>query len=205
MNNDELIVKEIINCEKRLLIDILDADLNLFIDNKFIKEVPIINSIYSIFKLTTTINNAIFMRKLCVFIRNLPNATEKEKEKFLNKYKKDEEKFAGKLIEIIDQINDSAKCKYEAKIFEKYFYEVIDYDIFKKFSYALSKIDIDDIDAGYRMLQEKSQIVDEHIMIQNDRGSAFLSVGMANVVTFPGTCGFGFNERGKEFLNCIFE
>ncbi len=26
MNNDELIVKEIINCEKRLLIDILDAD-----------------------------------------------------------------------------------------------------------------------------------------------------------------------------------
>ena len=205
MNNDELIVKEIINCEKGLLVDILDADLNLFIDNEFIKEVPIINSIYSIFKLTTTINNAIFMRKLCVFIRNLPNATEEEKEKFLKKYKKDEEKFAGKLIEIIDQINDSTKCKYEAKIFEKYFYEVIDYDTFKKFSYALSKIDIDDIDEGYRMLQEKSQIVDEHIMIQNDRGSAFLSVGMADVVTFPGTCGFGFNERGKEFLNSIFE
>lgn len=49
--------------EKGLLVDILDADLNLFVDNEFIKKVPIINSIYSIFKLTTTINNAIFMRK----------------------------------------------------------------------------------------------------------------------------------------------
>lgn len=34
---------------------LLDADLNLFIDNEFIKEVLIINLIYSIFKLTTTI------------------------------------------------------------------------------------------------------------------------------------------------------
>lgn len=41
--------------EKGLLVDILDADLNLFIDNEFIKEVLIINLIYSIFKLTTTI------------------------------------------------------------------------------------------------------------------------------------------------------
>ena len=205
MDDDELIVNEIINCEKGLLVDILDADLNLFIDNEFIKEVPVINSIYSIFKLATTINNAIFMRKLCIFIQNLPNATEKEKGKFLKKYKKDEEKFAGRLIEIIDQINDSSKCKYEAKIFEKYFYDSIDYDTFKKFSYALSKIDIDDVDEGYKMLQEKKQVVDGHIMIQNDRGSAFLSVGMADVVTFPGTCGFVFNERGKDFLNCIFE
>ena len=49
--------------EKGLLVDILDADMNLFVDNEFIKKVPIINSIYSIFKLKTTINNAIFMIK----------------------------------------------------------------------------------------------------------------------------------------------
>lgn len=205
MNNDELIVNEILNCEKEILANVLDADLNLFIDNEFIKDIPIINSIYSVFKLSTTISNAIFMRKLCIFIKNLPNATENEKKKFFKKYKKDEEKFAGKLIEIIDQLNDSDKCKFEAKIFEKYFYDKIDYETFKKFSYILSKIDMADIIEGYKILEKKENIVDEHIMISNEIGASFLGVGMAEIVTFPGTCGYCFNHKSLIFFKCLFE
>ncbi len=54
-------------------------------------------------------------------------------------------------LEIIDNIDDSDKCGYEGKIFEKYFYNRISYKEFIMFSYALPKLGIDIIRQCYQI------------------------------------------------------
>lgn len=76
---------------------------------------------------------------------------------------------------------------------------------FKKYSYALCRIDVVDLKKGFEVLKVKENIVDNQLMIPNETGAAYLSIGMAEIVTFPGTCGFCFNEIGKKFLESIFE
>lgn len=36
-------------------------------------------------------------------------------------------------------------------------------------------------------------------------GGEFLSAGLANIITYPGNCGYSLNESGCKFLECIFE
>ncbi|MCR5186045.1 MAG: hypothetical protein K6D97_02890 [Clostridia bacterium] len=146
------------------------------------------------------------MKKLAIFIKNLPDASEKDKTYFMNSYLNDERKFTEKLFEIIDNLDDSKKAEYEAKIFEKYFYNRITYNVFLKYSYDLARIDVADLVAGYKEINNRiDRDEDGNIRISNNIGGSFLGIGMAEILTYPGTCGFSLNDNGIKFLGCIFD
>lgn len=43
------------------------------------------------------------------------------------------------------------------------------------------------------------------IEVPIELGWEFLSAGLANIITYPGNCGYSLNESGCKFLECIFE
>lgn len=206
MKDSEQILNEILDTEKSALIDVLESGSDLFISNEFIKSFPVLEHICNALGIVRSIRDVIFIKKLTIFISNLPNASEKDKEYFMKRYLKDEKKFVEKLIEIIDNLDDSKKAEYESKIFEKYFYQKITYDEFLKYSYSLTKINVSDIIEGYNVIKNKKD-KDENgnIMIPGDFGGAYVNVGMSEIVTMFGTCGFSLNDSGINFLKCIFE
>lgn len=215
MENDDKII-ELMHCNDKMMqqiltpaidinLDIYEVALDKFLNEAFLKEIPILKTIYSGYNLANSIQNALFMKKLYLFLKELPNTTEDEKNKFLKKYKKDEPKFVEKLFEIIDKLDDSDKCKFESKIFEKYFYSFINYEEFKLYSYALQKVNVKFIKEAYIILNENNVNEDGHILLSTEIGGSFLSVGMAEVVTYPGTCGYCLNEVSYNFLKCLFE
>ncbi len=205
IHNDDKMIEQILTPLIDTNLDLCEITLDNFLDEDFLKEIPILKSIYSGYKFINSIQNAIFIKKLYLFIKNLPRATEHEKNNFLKKYKKDEIKFVEKLFEIIDKLDDSDKCKFESKIFEKYFYGAINYEEFKSYSYALQKINISAIKEGYIKFTENNINEDGQILIPTSIGGSFLSVGMAEIVTFVGTCGYCLNEISYKFLKCLFE
>ena len=205
MDNDEKIMNELINSLDEINTDIWEVNLDSFIDDDIIKEIPVLKTVHNVFKLGKTIQNAIFMKKLYIFIRNLPNASDRDKEYFLQKYKNDETKFVEKLLEIIDNIDDSDKCSYEGKIFEKYFYGNITFEEFIDFSYSLAKIGIDDIKKCYEIKQKNILNTDGMLEVPREIGGELLSAGMTEILTCVGTCGFVLNNKGYKFLYSIFE
>lgn len=203
--DDEYLMKEIINSLEDINFDLWEIPLDFFTKNEIIKSIPVLNIVSSVFHLGASIHNAIFMKKLYIFIINLPNASEEDKKKFLKKYKKDETKFSEKIFEILDKIDDSDKCKYESRIFEKYFYNKITYKEFLRYSYALPKIGIAELEEGYRTKMDNNIDEEGNIKMPNFTGLIFLSTGMANVIPVLGSCFYALNDDGKKFLECIFE
>lgn len=205
MDNDEKILKDMMEPLVDTNLELWDINFDLLSNLEIIKDIPVLKVAYNLCKFGVGIHNFIFIRKLQKFLVNLPNISEKEKEAFLKRYKKDEVKFAEKLFEIIDNIDDSDKCKYEAKIFEKYFYNKINYKDFKMFSYALSKIGIEKIQQCYKIKLKNNIDADDNLEIPRELGGEFLSAGLAGILTYLGTCGYHLNENGHKFLECIFE
>lgn len=157
MNNDEKIVKEMIDSLVDTNIELWEINFDLLSNFEILKDIPVLRVGYNLCNFGKGIHDFIFIRKLQKFFINLPNVTEEEKEAFFERYKKDEIKFAEKLFEIIDNIDNSDKCEYEGKIFEKYFYNKISYEEFKMFSYALSKIGMDNIKKCYQIKIDEFQ------------------------------------------------
>ncbi len=205
IHNDEKMMEQILTPFIDTNLDLHEITLDNFLDESFLKEIPVLKSIYTGYKFVNTIQNAIFIKKLYLFIKNLPNANEEEKKSFLKRYKKDEIKFVEKLFEIIDKLDDSDKCKFESKIFEKYFYGFINYEEFKLYSYALQKININAIKEAYIKLTENNIDEDGQILIPTSIGGSFLSVGMSEIVTMVGNCGYCLNKISYKFLKCLFE
>lgn len=205
MNNDEKIVEEMIDSLVDTNIELWEINFDLLSNFEILKDIPVLRVAYNLCNFGKGIHDFIFIRKLQKFLINLPNVTEKEKEAFFERYKKDEIKFAEKLFEIIDNIDNSDKCEYEGKIFEKYFYNKISYEEFKMFSYALPKIGMDNIKKCYQIKIENNIDEDGQLEIPRKFGGEFLSSGMAGIITYPGECGYSLNENGYKFIECIFE
>lgn len=151
MNNDEKIVKEMVDSLVDTNVELWEVNLDLVSNLEIIKDIPVLRVAYNLYNFGNGIYDFFFIKKLQKFLINLPNVSDKEKDYFIKRYKKDEIKFAEKLFEIIDNIDDSDKCGYEGKIFEKYFYNRISYKEFIMFSYALPKLGIDIIRQCYQI------------------------------------------------------
>ena len=177
------------------------AGLDILLDGTFLENQPIVGSIVRLWNIGQSIIDALFIKKLYDFLVNLPKFTSKEKEEFIKKYKKDDEKFAETLFEILDKINDTNKCKYESNIFVAYYQGKIDYELFKKYSYALQILNESDIKYAENIINNIENFTE--YVTDNSYSSRFFTCGMANILTYPGTCALSFNEETEKFLNII--
>ncbi|MCR5186046.1 MAG: hypothetical protein K6D97_02895 [Clostridia bacterium] len=69
MDDDEKILDEILNTEKENLIEVLDAFGNLFINNEFVKDVPVLKHICSIMGLVREYKRFNFYEKIGNFYK----------------------------------------------------------------------------------------------------------------------------------------
>lgn len=202
MNKNELTLS-LINDFKDQCIDSLQASLDIILDGTFLENQPIIGTIVRIWNIGNTIKDALFIKKLYNFLENLPKFSLEEKEKFIKKYKKDDESFSETLFEILDKMNDINKCKYESNIFVEYYYGKINYEQFKKYSYALQILNESDIQYAKKIINDIENYT--NFVTDNSYSSRFFTCGMANILTYPGTCALSFNDETQKFLSIIIK
>jgi hypothetical protein len=111
----------------------LEMGLDSFLDDGIIKEVPIVNKVYSILKIGINISQAFFLKNLTNFIVYISDFSLEDRKEFVKKYKRDDKDFSEKLILVLDRLDETDKCYYLSQIFKSYAYGKIDYTLFRFF------------------------------------------------------------------------
>lgn len=133
-----LLSPEIGNLTKELSETILDSVL----EDGILKDIPIISSVVSGFKIYSSIKERIYIKKLYKFLYELQSISHHERELFLQSFTKEEDKtdFFEKLLFLIDRQDDVYKSTIVGKLFAKVILEKISTDDFLRITIIIDRV-----------------------------------------------------------------
>jgi hypothetical protein len=157
-----------------ILSELGEITLDSIIDNDVINQIPVIGTLKSIYKITNSISDHLFVQKILKFLRELETLTDSEKAEMKSKIDSAKDNKIGEtVLEIINKIDDSEKPKIIAIIFKSYINEEIDFQIFKKFSQIVNKSYLPDLMKLTDFYRGQP--------ITNEYGSSLLSMGLIKI------------------------
>lgn len=138
-----IVGEELENISKDLSETVIDSIL----DEGVLKEIPIISSVVSGFKIYSTIRERFYIKKLYKFLYEIHNVSQEDRENFIGKFSKDEDKtdFFEKLLFLIDRQDDVYKSTIVGKLFCKTLLERISTDNFLRCAVLIDRIYIKDL------------------------------------------------------------
>jgi len=177
MEIDKSLIKTISeNGAQDILSEMGELTLDSIIDNDAIDQIPIIGTLRSVYKITNSISDYLFVQKLLKFLKELDSLSSVEKNKMKTKIE-NEEKFGKKvgetLLGLINKIDDNDKAKIIAKIFKAYINEEIDFGHFLKFSQIVNKSYLPDLMNLTDFMTGQS--------FSNENSSSLLSMGILKI------------------------
>lgn len=174
----------------------VEIGLDSLIALETLKQIPIVNTITGVLKLSRTISDTIFLKKLINFIYNLQDVEVVERERFITRYTKDEKNFSEKLICIIDKLDDIDKSKYLANIFKCYGRGIIDYSQFRRYCRAIDVLNIDEILYFNDHINDKA--------LPTIYGISLFNAGLGTIINTFGGNDYKISKEGIKFLECVF-
>ncbi len=136
---------EIVNPTLDLSFDYSELVLDSILDEGLLKEIPVIKTIVSTYKIGTSIRDKHFTKKLCIFLKELhSNKLDKAKlEQFKDKFNCDtkyREKVMENIVVMNDRFVDNQKSKILANLFVSYIEEKIDWDDYLELNHCLEQL-----------------------------------------------------------------
>ncbi|HBI94449.1 MAG TPA: hypothetical protein DDY58_19585 [Terrisporobacter glycolicus] len=169
------LAKDIICNTKDVSAEYLELGIDALSQEKVIKDIPVVSTIMSIFRVGGSIKQAFFCKKLINFLYNMNDISLSERQKFYDKSIKDDIDFGEKLIYTLDSLDEVKKAEYLAKLYKAYSDGKINYQEFRRLCIALIQLFIDDIE--YIKNNANREIILGVI------GRALNSVGLARKLT----------------------
>ncbi len=132
-----------------ILIDISEVGLDSIVDSELIKEVPVIKTIVSVYKLGHTLRERSYIRKLAKFLSEISNGKEdKEKlEAYLGRIANNRITFQRELeyvLIILDRFISEEKSNLLGKLYVAYIKREIDWKGFCQYSETIDRLLIGD-------------------------------------------------------------
>lgn len=131
------------NSIKDLSIEAGEIALNSIVESDLIDSIPVLGILNKMYKSGVGISERIFAKKILMFLDELTNLSQKENDKFQNKFLEpgsERQKFGEKLVVLIDKLDDINKSKLIAKAFRLYLNEKIDKNTFFDLCYSIQAI-----------------------------------------------------------------
>lgn len=115
--------------------------------NEFLKEIPVVKTIFAITKTGFAVRDYFLLEKISRFILGYKNVNTEIKEKITQKIsnQKDKQEFGKQIIIALDRFEQIQKTDLLLKIFLAFAEEKITYKEFQSYIYVLDKIDINNI------------------------------------------------------------
>ena len=88
------IIKEGMLTSADVFADYVEIGIDSLLDDSIIKEIPVIKTVNSVFKIGKSINTAFFYKKLITFLVNMNDIGIEERERFIERYVKDDNDFS---------------------------------------------------------------------------------------------------------------
>ncbi len=210
--------RSLVNDTKETLMDYMELGIDSFIDDGILKEVPIINSIVSVLKVSKNIYDRNLLKQTLIFINEFNSG--KLEENLINEYieqisnneKKCEEEL-GRVLIILNNNIDKEKSILLAKIFKSYIYNKINWNEFCEFSEILNRLFIQDLMLLRKVRNENVDILknrDDNFRIERLYSLGLIGIAF-NLPTYGdlkegtiNTCRT-VSSLGEKFCNIIFD
>jgi len=136
--------KDIIGLAK----DALEVGIDALLSDGLLKDIPIINTINSIYNISNSISDKLLFNKIKKFLLELNTLTSEERIKLFEKLEKEpklKQKTSIYILELFNKIDDENKATMIFKVFQAYNNEEIDYETFYRLNKVIKEISPIDI------------------------------------------------------------
>ncbi|RDY27915.1 hypothetical protein CHL78_007890 [Romboutsia weinsteinii] len=192
-------IGEVILCStKDISAEYLELSLDTFLQDDILKDIPVVNTITSVFRVGSSIKDAFFYKKLTKFLYHMNGISANERQKFYEKSIKDDKDFGEKLIYVLDTLDEVKKVEYLAKLYKAYSDDKINYSEFRRLCIVLVQLFIDDIEYTKANASEK--------IVRGVTGRALNSAGLTRKLTAIESSSFnGGDEEPFNFTTLAFK
>ena len=166
------------NGAKDILSEMGEITIDAIIDNDAINQIPIIGTLRSLYKITNSVSDYLFIQKLLKFLQELGEVSEQDKNDIKIRIQSDSkyrDKVGDHLLEIINKIDDTDKPRYIAKLFRAYIDNKIDLNEFFKYSQIINRSFLPDLMCLSKYISGQTVTIEE--------SSSLLSLGLVEVKT----------------------
>ncbi|TGD58254.1 hypothetical protein [Flavobacterium humi] len=142
--NNSIILNELGEVSK----DFLEIGIDSLIKDGALKDIPIVGSIFSLAKVGYSIKDQILLKKICLFLFELKEISDLDKNQFIHKIDTDnnyKKKVSESLLLILDKFNDYNKAEMLGKLFAAAIKGEIDYKMFSKLSHIIDRAYFEDL------------------------------------------------------------
>lgn len=155
-----------------LLIDLSEVGLDAVTENEFIKDIPIISTVVSLYKIGHSLRERSYIKKLEAFLREISKGTvdEKKREQYLDRITKDKRTVQHELeyvLLLVDRIISEQKAQFLARLLVAYITTDIDWRMFCQLSEVIDRFLPGDAECLHRsILQDSSRSDVENCALQ---------------------------------------
>jgi len=149
----------------KIVPDYLDIGLDSQLAEGIFRELPIVRSMLAIYKTSLNIRDLILLKKIILFIKEVNNINEKERQKFLNKMSENknyQRRVGEQLLLYLDRLDEIEKAPLLAKIFGEYIEGTIDQQQMKRLASGLDRALLADIIALKKFMIDKQPLAREN-------------------------------------------
>jgi len=189
-----------------IISDLAEAAIDSEIDEGIIKNIPILKTIFGIFKVGVAVNDFLFAKKLSIFLKNLYELSEEERIKLIDKIEKDDNlstKIGEKIFYLLDKIDDNEKPRLIAEAFKAYLKENIDFDELVRICCGITNIESINMPHLIRFYRENRKNFPYYVL-HNLADSGFVDLRIEGEDEWE-TPTIGKNRIGRNFFEYIYK
>jgi hypothetical protein len=124
--------------------------LDSFMSDGVLKNIPMLNTVFGFYKLGSDIRDIQNLKKIAIFINQLSDIPEKDRNDFLNKMDESDkfnESMVEKILLTLDRLDETAKAEMIGNLFKLYVLEAISKEKFLRLSSIVEKALLYDLNA----------------------------------------------------------
>jgi len=148
-NKTNLVEQAIISEEStKITTNNAEVILDSFLENGALKDIPVIGTLVSTFKIVSGIREGIFYKKLLKFLIELKDITIRKREEMINKMNANEKystKVGEKIMIYLDKTEEYDKASIIGKLFKNLINEEIDRETFERLCFMTDKVFLEDL------------------------------------------------------------
>lgn len=126
-----------------LVKDYSELAMDSFLDEGTLKEIPILGTLFSIYKIGSSLRERHYIKKIIVFLNQLKDIPKKQREEFLSKLDNNDkfkESIFEKTLLLLERLDETHKAEMTGNLFRLFIMEVIDKDKLLRLSGIVERI-----------------------------------------------------------------
>ncbi len=147
-----------------LATDLIEAGMDQMMSDGFLKDLPIFGSLQQLYKMSLSIKDALFLKKLSYFLYSMSSVSSEERTKLIEKLEADEkysQNVGEKILMLLERADDFLKPSIIAEAFKAYMTDKLSYDQLQRINYAVNHLQLADLEEFRGYHRDSNQDLEE--------------------------------------------